>query len=218
MATWRAEAFFKVITLHKPASHSILSIFFYNQQNVSFSCQVHRLCDKSPWYILHKLSVAKLFISIILCTSCMAVITTCCTDSSIAIIRWMYSCFSVQFTAHPRISCSSRPNSPWSLCSPIKQMTAIFRHDSMLYKKHIKKLFIKCKVISLLVQSTNLTPSKFIFSLKVEPLWYLNLKSLRWPSLSYNFIRIKSTTQNESDHQPSRQFCFLIPSQDTNTF
>jgi len=52
------------------------------------------------------------------CTSCMAVMTACCTLSSMAMMRCMYSCFSAQLTAQPRISCSSRPSSPWSWCSP----------------------------------------------------------------------------------------------------
>ena len=53
-------------------------------------------------------------------TSCMACITTCCTDSSMLIIFWMYSCFSSQFTAQPRMSCSMRPSSAASLCSPVR--------------------------------------------------------------------------------------------------
>ena len=56
-------------------------------------------------------------------TSCMAVMTTCWTDSSIAIILWIYSCFSEQFTAHPNINCRRRPSSPRLLCSP--EMTTV---------------------------------------------------------------------------------------------
>ncbi|KAH3696587.1 hypothetical protein DPMN_084063 [Dreissena polymorpha] len=48
--------------------------------------------------------------------------TACCTDSSMVMKRWMYSCFSAQFTAHPRISCSRRPSSPWLLLSPSNQL------------------------------------------------------------------------------------------------
>ena len=51
-------------------------------------------------------------------TSCMARMTECCTASSMPMMRWMYSCFSSQLTAQPRMSCSRRPSSTVSLCSP----------------------------------------------------------------------------------------------------
>ena len=52
-------------------------------------------------------------------TSCIAFITTCCTDTSIDIILWMYSCLAAQFTAQPNISCSNLPNSDVLQFSPV---------------------------------------------------------------------------------------------------
>lgn len=75
--------------------------------------------------------------SYVLFTSWMAVMTTCCTDSSMAIILWIYSCFSLQFTAQPSISCNNRPSSVALICSPVKR-----------WERHLLKL-LHCKLFKI---------------------------------------------------------------------
>lgn len=129
----------------------------------------------------------------ILLTSCIAVMTACCTDSSIDIILWIYSCFSVQLTAQPRISCKRRPSSPWSLLSP-EIVICHGQSAHLLHEEKCQHLYTSYRffVFVLFLQI-------YIFSCDLKPTFKTT------DMLNWNHLALQITTE-----QPQFQYVILF--------